>query len=857
MPNIDYTNDVRKVMLKAGDIAERMGCTISTEHILGAMFVVKDTYACDILTQLKIDKEKALNCIAELRLSVSDQMKEDQVRRARLLASTIAAKMGYDLYDTQHLLLGITWDSGFGAAKVLNSFGIGRQEIKSIVESMSANGIGKNDEDEEENALSAIMRQFDDFFGRFGAASGSNAAPVQFRMQVNKPGRETGEGDVDEDLKAVGTDMTEKAKAGEYDPVIGRDKEIKMIMRVLTRRTKNNPVIIGEPGVGKTAIVEGLAQAIVKGEVPDLLKNKRIFGLDIGALLAGTKYRGEFEQRFKDMFAKIDDGRTILFIDEMHMIMSAGANDDSGATIANLLKPILARGDIPTIGATTMDEYRKHIEKDAALARRFKPIIVEPPSVEDTITILKGLRDRYETHHKVKITDEALTAAATLSDRYIADRFLPDKAIDVIDEAASKMRVAALITPPEILEYEKQKNLLNVSITQATQSEDFVKASNLKKERDEINLKIKQLKEKWGHDIVHGQLTITENEVAEIVSEWTGVPVQNLTEEESARLMNLETDLKKRVIGQDEAVSAVAKAIKRARAGLKDPKKPIGTFMFLGPTGVGKTELSKALAEKMFGNENMLIRIDMSEYMEKFNVSRLIGSAPGYVGYEEGGQLTEKVRRKPYSVVLFDEIEKAHPDVFNLLLQVLDDGILTDSHGRTVSFKNTIIIMTSNIGARDIANMKRVGFGGSTKISDNDYDAMKEKQLEALKNAMNPEFVNRIDDIIIFRRLDEKALSRIARIMMDDIIRQMDAKDIHIEYTDAVIGYLLENGTDVEYGARPLRRAVQRIFEDKLSDEIILGKIRTGSRIVTDIRDSEVVFDTKQENTNPEEGGKQ
>ena len=856
MANIGYTNDVRKVMTEAQNIARRIDSALSTEHILGAMLLVEDTYANDILTQLKIDKDRAMTSIAELRVTASEQMKEDQVRRARSLAATIADKMGYDLYDTQHLLLGIAWDPGFGAAKVLNLFGIGRQEIKSIVESMSANGIGKNDDDDDD-AITAFMRQFDDIFGQLnnlGMRSG-NSSQNGYRVQRNSGAQPKKDRDeLDDELKAIGFDMTAKARAGEYDPVIGREKEIKMVMRVLTRRTKNNPVIIGEPGVGKTAIVEGLAQAIVKNEVPDLLKNKRIFGLDIGALLAGTKYRGEFEQRFKDMFAKIDDGRTILFIDEMHMIMSAGANDESGATIANLLKPLLARGDIPTIGATTMDEYRKYIEKDAALARRFKPITIEPPSVEDTITILKGLRERYETHHNVKITDEALVAAATLSDRYITDRFLPDKAIDVIDEAASKMRVAALITPPEILEYEKQKMLLNNSITQATQSEDFVKASNLKKERDEINQKIKEMKEKWGSDIVHGQLTIGENEIAEIVSEWTGVPVQNLTEEESVRLMSLEDDLKKRVIGQDEAVSAVARAIKRARAGLKDPKKPIGTFMFLGPTGVGKTELSKALAEKMFGNENMLIRIDMSEYMEKFNVSRLIGSAPGYVGYEEGGQLTEKVRRKPYSVVLFDEIEKAHPDVFNLLLQVLDDGILTDSHGRTVSFKNTIIIMTSNIGARDIANMKRVGFGGSTKLVDTDYEAMKEKQLEALKNAMNPEFINRIDDIIIFRRLDEKSLGKIARIMLDEVIAQLVTKNIRLEYTDAVVKYLLDNGTDLEYGARPLRRAVQRVFEDKLSDEIITGKIRTGDSLTIDIKDGEITFEKINE-LNPEQGG--
>ncbi len=849
---IGYTSDVRKVMLQSRELANRAGSQIAaSEYVLGALAVVEGTYAFDIFTRLKVDKSALLNEVMTYVNTSSDRIKADQVKRALSYARTVAEKMGYDLYDTQHLLLALSWDINTGAAKILEKFHISFADLKPIVESMSANGIGKNEDEDDAIDLPTFLS---DFFSKLTNGNAEVVGPVQesfFRTENTPPKNEK----QDNDLNEIGIDLTERAKQGAYDPVIGREKEIDMIMRVLTRRTKNNPVLIGEPGVGKTAVVEGLAQAIVKGEVPDLLKNKRIFGLDVGSLVAGTKFRGEFEERFKNMLKRLNDGKTILFIDEMHMIMTTGSNDESGTTVANLIKPVLARGEIPTIGATTMDEYRKHIEKDAALARRFKPIIVDPPSVEETIKILEGLRPRYEDHHKVKITDGALKAAAELSDRYIADRFLPDKARDVIDEAASKMRVASLITPPEILNLEKEKTLINDSILQATKNEDFVKAGNLKKERDEINKNIRELREKWGQDLSGGMLTVDEEAVAGIVSEWTGVPVNNLTEEESKRLMNLEEELKKRVIGQDEAVSAVARAIKRARAGLKDPKKPIGTFMFLGPTGVGKTELSKALAEKMFGNESMLIRIDMSEYMEKINVSRLIGSAPGYVGYEEGGQLTEKVRRKPYSVVLFDEIEKAHPDVFNLLLQVLDDGQLTDSHGRTVSFKNTIIIMTSNIGAKDIAGMKRVGFGGSTKLIDNDYEAMKEKQMEALKQAMNPEFINRIDDIIIFRRLDEASLSKIAAIMMNEVIKQLADKDIHLKYTDAVTKYLLENGTDLEYGARPLRRAVQRVFEDKLSDEIISGRIRSGSNVLVDVVDGEIRFNLLDEKQNPVQGG--
>lgn len=579
---IGYTSDVRKVMLQSKELANRAGSQIAaSEYVLGALAVVEGTYAFDIFTRLKVDKSALLNEVMTYVNTSSDRIKADQVKRALSYARTVAEKMGYDLYDTQHLLLALSWDINTGAAKILEKFHISFADLKPIVESMSANGIGKNEDEDDAIDLPTFLS---DFFSKLTNGNAEVVGPVQesfFRTENTPPKNEKR----DDDLNEIGIDLTERAKQGAYDPVIGREKEIDMIMRVLTRRTKNNPVLIGEPGVGKTAVVEGLAQAIVKGEVPDLLKNKRIFGLDVGSLVAGTKFRGEFEERFKNMLKRLNDGKTILFIDEMHMIMTTGSNDESGTTVANLIKPVLARGEIPTIGATTMDEYRKHIEKDAALARRFKPIIVDPPSVEETIKILEGLRPRYEDHHKVKITDGALKAAAELSDRYIADRFLPDKAIDVIDEAASKMRVASLITPPEILNLEKEKTLINDSILQATKNEDFVKAGNLKKERDEINKNIRELREKWGQDLSGGMLTVDEEAVAGIVSEWTGVPVNNLTEEESKRLMNLEEELKKRVIGQDEAVSAVARAIKRARAGLKDPKKTDRNVYVLGTHG--------------------------------------------------------------------------------------------------------------------------------------------------------------------------------------------------------------------------------------------------------------------------------
>ena len=860
MTNYRYTSDVSKVLEKAQEFAVRLKNTLGTEHILAALMTIEDTYAYEILNRYKVDKERVFAALNEYKdKNLNDLLVRGQVVRAKNMAQTTANRYGYDLFDTHHLLLGLLVDKSCAAAKILAEFSITSDGIKGILDTFNDKGLDKNVLLEDEETPFNVLDIFNEFFGPgFGA---KNSQPMGIKINLSsedgdvedilkminpqktrkpkKPKEQKTEG-ISDELKEFGTDMTENARNGKYDPVIGREKEIEQVLRVLSRRTKNNPLIIGEPGVGKTAIVEGLAQAIVEGKVPNIIKDKRIFALDVGSLVAGTKFRGEFEQRFKSMLKELEDDKTILFIDEMHMIMSVGDND-GGATIANLLKPLLARGDIPTIGATTIDEYRKHIEKDAALERRFKPIMVDPPSVEDTILILKGIREKYQAHHKVQITDEALVAAATLTDRYVADRYLPDKAIDAIDEAASKMRVNAMVMPTEIVDLENKRNILNESIKQATTGEDFVKANSLKGERDKVDAEILELKRKWGTDITSGLLSIDEAQIAEIVSEWTNIPISNLTEEESTKLLQLESEIKKRVIGQDEAVGAVARAIKRARAGLKDPKKPIGTFMFLGPTGVGKTELTKALAESMFGDENMLIRIDMSEYMEKINVSRLIGSAPGYVGYDEGGQLTEKVRRKPYSVILFDEIEKAHPDVFNLLLQILDEGRLTDSHGRVVSFKNTVIIMTSNIGARDIAKMKRVGFGQSIEIS-NDYETMKEKQLAALKEAMNPEFINRIDDIIIFRKLDKPSLEQIAGIMIGNVVKILNEKGIKLTYTQSVLDYLLEKGTDLEYGARPLKRAVQKIFEDKLSEEIISGRITNESDVTVDVQAGEIVF---------------
>ena len=645
-------------------------------------------------------------------------------------------------------------------------------------------------------------------------------------------------------MSKFGTDLTQKARDGKLDPVIGRGKETERVIQVLCRRTKNNPVLIGEPGVGKSAVIDGLAQRIVAGDVPDALRGKIVFSLDLTSLVAGTRYRGDFEERLKATLNGIKQrGNVLLFIDEIHTILKAGSSE-GGLDIANILKPMLARGELQTIGATTLEEYRKQFEQDSALERRFQPVLVEEPSVSDTIEILQGLKPKYEAHHGVTITDEAISSAAILSDRYVADRFLPDKAIDLIDEAASRKKIFSFTTPSEIRDLENKIKQAELDLSEAKRRENYELCGKYKALRDDYIEQKEKAEIEWKEKCKNTDLSIGEDEIAEVVGNWTGIPVRRITEGESEKLVNLEKTLQSKVIGQDEACSAVAKAVKRARAGLKDPKRPIGSFIFLGPTGVGKTELAKALASALFGDEDLLIRVDMSEYMEKDSVSRLIGSAPGLVGFEEGGQLTEKVRRKPYSVVLFDEIEKGHPDIFNILLQILEDGILTDSHGRTVSFKNTVVILTSNIGAKEASAPQRTLGFASEKAVENESERVRQSHVQALKGAMKPEIINRIDEIVVFKKLDKASLLKIADLMFASLEKRLESKDISVTITQSAKDYIVSEGYDAEYGARPLRRTLQRLVEDKLSEKLIRAEISSGDKVKIDFDGNNLVFES-------------
>ena len=815
-----FTEKANKALNLAIESAEEMRHNyVGTEHILyglvkeGSGVAATALNECGVTEDALSEKLESINGTMSLVELTPDDF-TPRTKRVLRAAVIISSKTGYTYVGTEHLLLAILSESDSYAVAFLEELGVSVERLAQAVSKGMQGGA-------------------DDGFGGFENESAPNGS--------QKGGSA---------LDKFGRDLTQAAKNGEIDPVIGREKEIQRVIQILSRRTKNNPVLIGEPGVGKTAVAEGLALEIAKGNVPEILKDKRVVSLDLTGMVAGAKYRGDFEERIKAAIDEVKKSKnTILFIDELHTIVGAGAAEGS-ADAANILKPSLARGDFQVIGATTLNEYRKYIEKDAALERRFQPVKVGEPTPEQAVQILKGLRDSYEAHHKVKITDEAINAAVTLSSRYIADRYLPDKAIDLIDEGASKVRLASLTSPDnvkeledEIADYEKEK-------ASAINEQDFERAARLRDEQKELQTKLDDAKKKWQEQQKGNSGEVTAEDIANIVSEWTGIPVVQLTKEESERLLNMENVLHERVIGQSEAVTAIAKAIRRGRVGLKDPKRPVGSFIFLGPTGVGKTELCKALAEAMFGDENAMLRLDMSEYMEKHTVSKLIGSPPGYVGFEEGGQLTEKVRRKPYSVVLFDEIEKAHPDVFNMLLQILEDGRLTDSQGRTVDFKNTIIIMTSNVGARLITEKQSsLGFNSENENADeSEKKDIKELVTGELRKVFRPEFLNRVDDIIVFNKLNKDEIKQIAVKMLKTLENRLDKMNIKISFTDNAISEIADKGFDENYGARPLRRAIQNEIEDPLSEQMLEGKVKDGAVVTCDFADGQFTFTTANAN---------
>ena len=808
-----FTDDAQRVLSLAQEAALELGHDyVGTEHVLIGLTKVKNGVAAKALEELGLVTEDIFEAVEEHvgrgnKKATSIYM-TPRVKHVLELAIQVANQMNHNYVGTEHILLGLLSDGSGVAVAILRAMNIRSNDVVEAIRSILGSNKGSNN----------------------GGQEGINS------------NNDLGE------LSDFATDLNESAKQGKIDPVIGRDTEIQRVIQILSRRTKNNPVLIGEPGVGKTAIAEGLAQRIVTGNVSEILRNKRIISLSIGSMLAGAKYRGEFEERLKKAIDEVqqhDD--MIIFIDEIHTLVGAGATEGA-MDAANILKPALARGEFQVIGATTLDEYKKHIEKDAALERRFQPVQVGEPNEEDALEILKGLRDRYEAFHKAKITDEALTAAVSLSSRYITDRFLPDKAIDVVDEAASKVRMKVFSAAPDVKALEDRLNTVKKEKEAAVTSQDFEKAAKL---RDEEQSLLKEIgdKKSIAKEKSDQKLIVTEEDIAAVVAQWTGIPVAKIAEEESATLLHLEEELHKRVVGQDEAVTAVAKAVRRARAGLKDPKRPIGSFLFLGPTGVGKTELARALASSLFGDESAMIRLDMSEYMEKHTVSRLVGAPPGYVGYEEGGQLTDAVRRKPYSVILLDEVEKAHADFFNILLQVLDDGRLTDSQGRTVDFRNTVIIMTSNLGAKALhKNSPELGFLAAKKSDSNvdenkgiDFKEAKKSVMDAVKRHFRPEFLNRIDEMIVFHPLTEEDLKEIVTILMSDVTKRLEERDLQLEITPEAMQLLVKEGSDFTMGARPLKRAIQRLIEDPVSDLILKGDAKEGKIIKADAKDNDLV----------------
>ncbi len=805
-----FTERARRVIQLAHREALRLGHdVIGTEHILLGLLVEGDGVAAHVLTSLGIDLDEVRRRVEQLvgkgqpKEKPVDLPLSPRAKRVLDLAMREARNMGVNYVGTEHILLGLLAEGEGIAAQVLMSMGLDMQKVyQEVVRYLSGGDVDQM----------------------------SQPGLSKKRTRTKTP-----------TLDQLGIDLVERARQGELDPVIGREREIQRVIQILSRRTKNNPCLIGDPGVGKTAIVEGLAQMIASGEVPEVLKNKRIVQLNIGNLVAGTKYRGEFEERMRKLIKEVRDSKdVIVFIDEIHTLVGAGGAEGA-VDAANILKPSLAKGEFQVIGATTLDEYRKYIEKDPALERRFQPVYVGEPTIEDTIEILKGLRDKYEAHHRVKMTDEALEAAARLSARYITDRYLPDKAIDLIDEAGARVRLSTMNPPDSIKELEKELEAVRKEKEAAVASQEFEKAAALRDKERQLSEQLEEQRKAWQAKKSQEEPVVDVDDIAAIISEWTGIPVVQLTEEEAQRLLRMEEEIHKRIINQEEAVSVVARAIRRARSGLKDPKRPIGSFLFLGPTGVGKTELARALAEFMFGDEDFMVRLDMSEFMERHEVAKLIGAPPGYIGYEEGGKLTEAVRRRPYAVVLLDEIEKAHPDVFNIFLQVLEDGRLTDGQGRVVDFRNTIIIMTSNLGAQDLMKGPAIGFSVDTE-SEMDFEAAKKSIMEAVRKTFRPEFLNRIDEIVIFKPLGKKELLQIIDLMIKEVADRLAEKGLIIDVTDEAKDFLLKQGYDPKFGARPLRRAIQRYLEDRLADILLEGKIKPDSVIKVDARDDDLIF---------------